>query len=110
MLFISCHFGPLKPLTLRMDHAELLDVLTSFPVSHAILPRVMPCILLHHVRQTMQHVAISTAVDRHMSQSEDVYSYIIYQFLILDTAQKLSFCKILYPLYYSLYYLTFRLL
>ena len=24
-----------------MDHAELLDVLTSLPVSHAILPRVI---------------------------------------------------------------------
>ena len=38
MLCISCHFRPLKPLTLRMDHAKLLDVLTSDPVSHAILP------------------------------------------------------------------------
>ena len=41
MLCISCHFGPLKPLALRMDHPKLLDVLTSFPVSHAILPRVV---------------------------------------------------------------------
>ena len=39
MLCISCHFIPLKPLTLQMDHAKLLDVLTSLPVSHAILPR-----------------------------------------------------------------------
>ena len=39
MLNISCHFIPFKPLTLRMDHAKLLDVLTSLPVSHAILPR-----------------------------------------------------------------------
>ena len=38
MLCISCHFIPLKPLTLQMDHAKLLDVLTSLPVSHAILP------------------------------------------------------------------------
>ena len=38
MLCISGHFIPLKPLTLRMDHATLLDVLTSLPVSHAILP------------------------------------------------------------------------
>ena len=37
MLCISCLFRPLKPLTLRMDHAKLLDVLTSLPVSHAIL-------------------------------------------------------------------------
>ena len=26
---------------LRMDHVKLLDVLTSLPVSHAILPRVV---------------------------------------------------------------------
>ena len=41
MLCISCHFRPLKPLTLRMDHAKWLDVLTSLPVSHAILPRAV---------------------------------------------------------------------
>ena len=32
---------PFKPLTLRMDHVKLLDVLTSLPVSHAILPRAV---------------------------------------------------------------------
>ena len=32
------HFIPLKPLTLRKDHAKLLDVLTSLPASHVILP------------------------------------------------------------------------
>ena len=63
MLCISCHFGLLKPLTLRMDlnwfrviqinnqcrgenqsrmdHAKLLDVLTSLPVSHATYPRAV---------------------------------------------------------------------
>ena len=41
MLCISCHFILLKPLTLRMDSAKLLDVLTSLPVSHAIIPRVV---------------------------------------------------------------------
>ena len=41
MLCISCHFIPLKPLTLRVDSAKLLDVLTSLPVSHAILPRAV---------------------------------------------------------------------
>ena len=41
MLCISCHFRPLKPLTLWMDHSKLLDVLTSLPVSHAILPRAV---------------------------------------------------------------------
>ena len=47
MLCISCHFRQLKPLTLRMDHAKLLDVLTSFPVSHAILPRAV-CFATSH--------------------------------------------------------------
>ena len=41
ILCISCHLRPSKPLTLRMDHAKLLDVLTSLPVSHAILLRVV---------------------------------------------------------------------
>ena len=41
MLFISCHFIPLKSLTLRVDSVKLLDVLTSLPVSHAILPRAV---------------------------------------------------------------------
>ena len=41
MLCSSCHFGPLKPLTLWMDHAELLEVLSSLPVRHAILPCAM---------------------------------------------------------------------
>ena len=41
MLCFSCHFRPLKPLTFRMDHAKLLDVLMSLPVSHAILPRAV---------------------------------------------------------------------
>ena len=39
MLRHSCRFGSLKPLTSRMDDVKLLDVLTSLPVSHAILPR-----------------------------------------------------------------------
>ena len=34
MYFLS--LGPLKQLTLRMDHTKLLDVLTSLPVSHVI--------------------------------------------------------------------------
>ena len=41
MLCISCHFIPLKPFTLRVDSAKLLDVLASLPVSHAILPRAV---------------------------------------------------------------------
>ena len=47
MLCISCHFRQLKPLTLRMDHAKLLDVLMSLPVSHAILPRAV-CFATSH--------------------------------------------------------------
>ena len=38
------HFLPfltIKTLTLRMDHAQLLDVLTSLPVSRSILPRAV---------------------------------------------------------------------
>ena len=38
---ISCHVRTLKPLTLLMDHAKLLDVLTLLPLSHAILPCVV---------------------------------------------------------------------
>ena len=41
MLCSSCHFIPLKPLTLLMDDVKLLDVLTSLSVGHAILPRVV---------------------------------------------------------------------
>ena len=41
-----------------VDRANLLDVQKSLPVSYAILPR--------HVRQTLRHVDISAAVDRHM--------------------------------------------
>ena len=41
MLCICCHLIPLKPLTLRMDHAKLLDVVMSLLVSNAILPRAV---------------------------------------------------------------------
>ena len=41
MLCISYDFIPLKPLTLWMEHAKLHDVLTSLPISHTILPRVV---------------------------------------------------------------------
>ena len=50
MLCISCHCEPLKPLPFGINHAKLLDV-----------------------RQTMRHVVKSAAVDKHMSQSDDVY-------------------------------------
>ena len=35
------------------------------------------CALQRHIRQTMRYVVISAAVDRHLSQSEDVYLQII---------------------------------
>ena len=41
--------------------------------SEAMQYYLMPCALQRHVRQTMRHVAISAAVDRHMSQLDDVY-------------------------------------
>ena len=68
------HFLPfltIKTLTLRMDHAKLLDVLTSLPVSQSILPCALA--LQRHVRQTMQYVVLLTRVDMHLGQSEDVY-------------------------------------
>ena len=71
-------FGPLKPLTLRMDH-RLLDVLMSLSVNNAIYYLVpvqidlVPSVLQRHVRPTMRHVVLSAAVDRHMSKSDDVY-------------------------------------
>ena len=54
-----------------MDYAKLLDVLTSFPISHAILPRAV-CFACQ-VRQTVQNVFILTQVDMHLGQSEDAY-------------------------------------
>ena len=53
-----CHFLPLKPLTLRMDHAKLLDALTSLPVSHVIL--IVLCALQRHMRQTMLYEVLLT--------------------------------------------------
>ena len=40
-------FIPLEPLMLRMDHTKLLEVLTSLPVSHAILSRAV-CFATSH--------------------------------------------------------------
>ena len=71
MLCISCHFIPLKPLTLRMANAKLLDVLTSLPVSHAILPRAV-CFA---TSRPANH-AICSFIDysgMHLGQSKDVY-------------------------------------
>ena len=52
------HFLSLKPLTLQMDHAKLLDVLTSLPASHAILP----CAVCFAMSCTANH-AICSFID-----------------------------------------------
>ena len=69
MQFLSCY--TIKTMILRMDHANLLDVLTSLTV--AMQYYVVPCALQRHARQTMQYVVILTRVDMHLVQSEDVY-------------------------------------
>ena len=69
MHFLS--FYTVKTIDVTVHHAKLLDVLTSLPVSHAILP--LACALQRHVRQTMQYVVILSRVDMHLGQSEDVY-------------------------------------
>ena len=56
MHFLS--FYTIKPLTLRMDHAKLLDVLTSLPVSDAILSRAL-CFATSRPAK-MQYVVIMT--------------------------------------------------
>ena len=58
VLCISCHFRPLKQLTLRMDHAKLLDVLTSLPVSHAISP-----LAVHFATSRAANHAICSFID-----------------------------------------------
>ena len=71
MLCISCHFILLKPLTLLMDSAKLLDVLTSLPISYAILPRAV-CFA---TSRPANH-AICSFIDLSelaSGQSEDVY-------------------------------------
>ena len=40
-IYIFYHLRPLKPLMLQLDYAKLLDILTSFPESHAILLHVV---------------------------------------------------------------------
>ena len=41
MHFLSFYTVKTIDITLRMDSAQLLDVLTSLPVSHAIVPRAL---------------------------------------------------------------------
>ena len=76
MICISCHFIPLIPLTLRMDHAKFLDVLTSLPVSHALLPRVV-CFATPGPANHAIWCFIDS-VDKHLGQSEYVYFYRLY--------------------------------
>ena len=55
------HFLPfwtIKPLRLGMDHAKLLDVLTSLPISHAILPHTM-CFAMSHLANHATYSYIS---------------------------------------------------
>ena len=54
-----------------MDHAKLLDVLTSLPVSQSILPRAM-CFA---TSRPASHAICSfiDSVDMHLGQLEDVY-------------------------------------
>ena len=67
-----------------MDHAKLLDVLTSHPISHAILPRAV-CFATSRPAN-YAHVVTSAAVDWHLSQSEDVYlDYTIKRFIYIIT-------------------------
>ena len=63
------HFLPLwtiKPVDVQMNHAQLLVSLTSLPVSHAILPPVV-------LSGKPNDVVLTAAVDKHLSQSENVY-------------------------------------
>ena len=73
MLCISCHFRPLKPLRLRMNHARLLDVLTSLPVSHAILPRALCFVTSRKANHVTCSYISSSGRQIKISQSEDVY-------------------------------------
>ena len=56
MFCISCHFIPLKPFTVGMNHAKLLKTLTSLPVSHAILPRVVCFATSHPANHAMCYI------------------------------------------------------
>ena len=68
-------FKIFQPLTLQLDHAKLLDVLTSLPESHAVLLHIQWFVTSHlknHVTCTyISHVA------RLQLQSEDAWLQII---------------------------------
>ena len=77
MLCISCPFIPLKPLTLQMDHAKLLDVLTSLPVSHAILPRAVCFATSHRANH-----AICSFIDSRGYASEPIRMCLFIDYII----------------------------
>ena len=88
MLCISCHFIPLKPLTLQMDHAKLLDVLTSLPVSRAILP----CVVCFALPRPANH-AICSYIDSNASWPIRICLFIDHIILLYTTLANLScFC------------------
>ena len=64
MHFLS--FYTIKTIDLRMDHAILLDVLTSLPVSHAILPRAVCFVTSRPTNR--KYVVILTRVDMHLGR------------------------------------------
>ena len=79
MFCISCHFIPLKALTLRMDSAKLLDVLTSLPVSHAKLPRAVCFATSRPANQ-----AICSFIDSSGYASGPIRRYLLIDYIIID--------------------------
>ena len=69
MHFLS--FYTIKTIDVTGDHVKLLDILTSLPVSHAILPRAV-CFA---TSRPANHAICSllTQGDMHLGQSEGVY-------------------------------------
>ena len=84
MICISCKFIPLKLLTFRIDHAKLLDVLMSLPVSHAILPRVMCfatlCLASHAIRSYIESSGYASGPIRRRLFMDYIIKHIIYLF------------------------------
>ena len=85
---------------LRMDLVKLIDVLTSLTVNHSILPRVV-CLATSLLEKYMRHVVISAAVDRHLSQSKNVFC-IDYRG---DRGKMIHFFKIFFPAFMTGYIL-----
>ena len=56
MLSTSCHFVPLKPLTLQLDHAYVFDFSTSLPESRARVNRLLhrPRLQVFMVKETIE--------------------------------------------------------